>query len=257
MRAPEHEAPGAHRRWAGAAALALGAHAAIIGAVLAWSTATTPVEPEPVVLVELPEGTAAPAAQSAAAQVPRTAAAQSPASPQIPKPEARAEPLEPRLRDPDPIAPRPVPVTAPRPVAVPQTAPRVMAPSVSPVPPAPVRSAEQGGGKAGNGPGTSPAARKAQQDYYAMIAAHLQRRKSYPTQARKARQQGTVTIRFTVARDGSVSNAAIKTSSGHELLDAATLELLQRVAPLPRMPASMEKDTVTLSLPIDYALHTD
>lgn len=90
-----------------------------------------------------------------------------------------------------------------------------------------------------------------------MVAAHLQRKKSYPTEAKKARQQGVVTVRFTVARDGSVSAIGIKKSSGHELLDTATLELLRRVAPLPRMPDSMERDSVTLSLPIDYSLRTD
>ena len=65
-----------------------------------------------------------------------------------------------------------------------------------------------------------------------------------------------MTVRFTVDRNGNVSGVSIKRSSGHELLDTATLELLQRVAPLPRMPTSMQRDSVTLSLPIDYSLRT-
>ena len=60
-----------------------------------------------------------------------------------------------------------------------------------------------------------------------------------------------------MARDGSVSGISIKRGSGHEVLDSATLALVQRVAPLPRMPASMVRDSVTLALPIDYSLKTN
>jgi len=88
------------------------------------------------------------------------------------------------------------------------------------------------------------------------LSAHLNKRKRYPTEAKKARQEGIVTVRFTVHRDGSIAGATIRKSSGHDLLDAATLDLLERVAPLPRFPKSMKRDSVTLSLPIDYSLQT-
>ncbi|MDE2410218.1 MAG: energy transducer TonB, partial [Sphingomonadales bacterium] len=101
-----------------------------------------------------------------------------------------------------------------------------------------------------------PRARKAELDYFALLSAHLNRRKAYPAEAKKARQEGIVTVRFTVDRDGNVSGAAVKRSSGFDLLDGATLDLLRRVAPLPRMPAAMPRDSVTISLPIEYALKT-
>lgn len=251
--------PGARQRWAGAATLALGGHGLALAAVLLWSHDTAPPPPEPVVLVELPEGASGPAASPSTAQAPVTPETAQQA-PQPPRAQALPpEPLTPlRTIDPVPSAPRPVPRTAPvapvqsTPAAAPQRATSVPAPTA----PAPATSSA-GSGRSGDGPGTSTKARKAQADYFAMIAAHLQRKKSYPTEAKKARQQGTVTVRFTVARDGSVSAVAIKTSSGHDLLDTATLDLLRRVAPLPRMPSSMERDSVTLALPIDYSLHTD
>ena len=106
--------------------------------------------------------------------------------------------------------------------------------------------------------GTSDAkSPKQEADYFALISAHLNRRKTYPAQARQARQQGVVTIRFTLDRSGAVSAVAIKRSSGHDLLDQATLALLARVAPLPRMPASFQRDSITLSLPIEYSLRTN
>lgn len=102
-----------------------------------------------------------------------------------------------------------------------------------------------------------PRARKQEADYFALVGAHLNRRKVYPAEARQARQQGVVVVRFTVDRSGNVDGISVKRSSGHVILDAATLALVQRVAPLPRMPASMPRDRLTLSLPIDYSLRTD
>jgi protein TonB len=106
-------------------------------------------------------------------------------------------------------------------------------------------------------PGSDPRARQQEADYFALVSAHLNRRKTYPVEARRARQQGVVTVRFTVDRQGRVSDVSIRRSSGHELLDSATLDLVQRVAPLPPMPASMPRDRITLSLPIDYSLRTN
>ncbi|WP_417620187.1 energy transducer TonB [Parasphingorhabdus sp.] len=107
-----------------------------------------------------------------------------------------------------------------------------------------------------NSSGNSPKAKKEKANYYAMVSAHLNQRKKYPTEARKAREQGVVKVRFTVDRAGNISNVSITGSSGHAILDQATLDLMQRVAPLPTMPASMVPDKVTISLPIDYSLRT-
>ena len=105
-------------------------------------------------------------------------------------------------------------------------------------------------------PGDDPKAKREEVDYYSLLSAHLNRKKRYPSEAKKARQQGVVTVRFTVHADGRISGSSIRTSSGHDLLDQATLDLMERVAPLPRFPRSMTRDRVTISLPIDYSLRT-
>ena len=105
-------------------------------------------------------------------------------------------------------------------------------------------------------PGDDPKAKREEADYYSLLSAHLNRKKRYPSEAKKARQQGVVTVRFTVHADGRISGSSIRTSSGHDLLDQATLDLMERVAPLPRFPRSMTRDRVTISLPIDYSLRT-
>ena len=147
------------------------------------------------------------------------------------------------------------PVTLPPP-PTPQPV-RATAPSAAVAPANPVAIAPAGTGTGVSAtPGNNPRTKRQEAEYFALVSAHLNRRKVYPAQARQARQQGVVTVRFTVDRNGNVSGVSIKRSSGHELLDSATLELWQRVAPLPRMPGSMQRDNVTLSLPIDYSLRT-
>lgn len=235
-------APDDRKAWTVAGAVALAGHVGLAALVLAWSREPAPVAPEPVVLIELP---ALPVAE-----VPAPAAL----------PEAQSQPQEPAPQTPTtpidvPPARMAVPSSAvtlppPAPVPPPRAAmPAAVAPSAPPSVPA----------AAAASPATAadPRAKKQEADYFALISAHLNRRKTYPAEAKQARQQGVVTVRFTVDRNGSVSGASIKRSSGHEILDRATLDLLQRVAPLPRMPSTMQRDSVSLSLPIDYSLRTN
>lgn len=236
-------------RWGGAAAAVFAAHAVAIALALTWARAPEVREPEPVVLLELPPLAAAEAAG---------------------EPQSAADPVEPAvqpMRQPSPIdLPQP-------PVPLPQDAVRLPPPAPAPVAPRPVQQGVAAASPAPapaqapartqasegqeDAPGDPAQAKRQQQDYYAKVMAHLARRKVYPSEAKKARQQGVVTVRFTVDRNGGISDASVRKSSGYELLDGVTLELLSRAAPLPRMPSSMRQDSVTLSLPIEYSLRTD
>lgn len=234
------------RHWPLAGTVALAAHVGVAALVLAWARPAEPPLPEPVVLVELPpQGAAAPAAvaQQAAEQRQPEITAQEPEIPPIDIPPVRASLPSSPVTLPPPPPSQPVRATAP-------------AAAAAPANPVAVAPAGTGTGASAT-PGNDPRAKRQEADYFALVSAHLNRRKVYPAGARQARQQGVVTVRFTVDRNGNVSGVSIKRSSGHELLDNATLELLQRVAPLPRMPSSMQRDSVTLSLPIDYSLRTN
>lgn len=232
------------RVWWGAGAVAATGHMAAAALLMAWPRQPEPPVPEPVVLLELPPISAPqqavemqPSAESLPPAVSQAAAPQSPI----------AAPL---ARTPMPSDPVQLPPAA----AQPQFPPASAAPAAA-APPAstPVLTALTTGAATDS----DPRAKKQQADYFALLSAHLNRRKIYPAEARQARQQGVVVVRFTVDRNGNVEGVSIKRGSGHAILDAATLALVQRVAPLPRMPASMQRDRLTLALPIDYALRTD
>lgn len=50
----------------------------------------------------------------------------------------------------------------------------------------------------------------------------------WPSESLKQQQTGTVTLVFLITEDGQVANALIKKSSGHPLLDEATVEALKK-----------------------------
>ena len=237
--------------WMLGGGFAIAGHAAVLAGVLLVNTG--PVEPpveDPVVLVELPPQ-AAPAPAPAVVQPVQQQADYVP--PQILPPRVEA----PRVNAPLPrefvaTPPPPPPLPAQRSASPP---PRPAAPAAPPRAALAIAPAGSGTGTAAT-PGDDPKAKREEADYYSLLSAHLNRKKRYPSEAKKARQQGVVTVRFTVHADGRISGSSIRTSSGHDLLDQATLDLMERVAPLPRFPRSMTRDRVTISLPIDYSLRT-
>lgn len=234
------------RTWGGAGGIAVAAHVAALALVLAWAAPSEPPLPEPVMTLELPP---------LVAPVPSSADAPAPAAQPLAAAPAEAPPMAvPPVTAPLPrevvavAPPKAQPVSAPQPAAMPAPAPLAA--------PAPAVRAAMAGPVAAPG-SDDPRAKKQEMDYFAQVSAHLNRRKVYPAEARKAREQGVVTVRFTVDRQGGVSNVSLKRGSGHDVLDSVTLDLVRRVAPYPRIPASMARDSITLSLPIDYSLRTD
>ncbi|MCY4340577.1 MAG: TonB family protein [Gammaproteobacteria bacterium] len=112
------------------------------------------------------------------------------------------------------------------------------------------RRRSSGTGDSGSGGGT--AGRSA--SYAAQLAARLNRHKHYPMAARRARQEGTVTLLLAIRRDGSLADFRISRSSGWDALDAAALRMLERAQPLPPFPASMQQDEFQVALPVSFSL---
>lgn len=235
------------RHWSVAASVAAVAHLGVAAAALAWVRPAEAPLPDPVVTVELPADPGPPSATTA------QPATQPQPQPAAAPPQTATPPMDiPPVRAPLPAQPVTLPPPAPaqpvRAAAPVQAAEPAASAPEAPSAPAATRSSGTPG---------DPRARKQEADYFALVSAHLNRRKTYPAEARQARQQGVVTVRFTVDRAGNVTGISIKRGSGHDILDRATLDLVRRVAPLPRMPGAMQRDSITLSLPIDYSLRTD
>lgn len=93
-------------------------------------------------------------------------------------------------------------------------------------------------------------------DNFSALQNWLQMHKEYPAHLKKAKIQGTVVITFTFDRDGNVLKAAVEKSSGDAELDRAALDMLAKAEPLPPIPDSMGRETIKISIPVEYSLIT-
>lgn len=159
----------------------------------------------------------------------------------------------PRQRHPETLPPPPIRTTAPRPA-------RVDAATIvdRPARPAPPRA-----------PATSPTfvasterpsrdgreATHLAEAYLAALVAEIERRKFYPRRARRLREEGTVTVRFLLLRDGRLTAIEIDRSSGSRHLDRAAIETVRRASPFRPLPDTLAREQWRLSLPVVYRLH--
>jgi protein TonB len=261
----EYEEEGANRRrFVVAAAIVLTAHAGITVSYLLrpWP------QPQgaalaPAVIVDLAPLPAAPAAVSDAAPGPQMVAQ--------PRAAAVAPPPEPQMAQPLPDDEAPAEVTfslpKPRPNLEPRESPGESKPQVhdgEPLrgrghPPAPRTTAaprfEQRTAPAPRAasPGVS-ASRAAAANWRDLVVARLQQSKRYPNGAASRREEGVVTLSFSVNRGGRVLSRRIARSSGYRDLDQEALAMIERAQPLPPFPPAMTQSVVHLRVPIRFSL---
>lgn len=86
------------------------------------------------------------------------------------------------------------------------------------------------------------------------VLAWLNRHKRYPSGARARRQEGTVTVSFTIDPSGRVLATRVIRSSGNAELDTAAVDMVQRSSPVPAPPAQIARSRMNLSVPVDFSL---
>ena len=189
--------------------------------------------------------TTAPAAIREAAVTPTTARAQPAPKPVPVRPAVEAPPAPVATRESVEPPSQPSPPVTSTSNANATTTPATSASQAT----APTAARRRATGSAG-----SPSDNRA---YFASLLQRLERFKVYPAALRKEKIEGRVVLKFTIDAQGAVVAAAIQDSSGHTALDRAAEEMLARAAPLPAIPASMGKTSLTLSVPVEYSLLTE
>lgn len=182
-------------------------------------------------------------------------------------PGAQSEPVKP-LKEADPVPPvepviahrQPAEAVESRSVEAPAqpSAPEPVA-SLSPVEPAPASASSpspapseapvQTAKAAPSGPEVKTDHRWLLESLHRRVS-ELQR---YPSSARLNGQEGKVVLKAVIRSDGHLAEVSVQKSSGHQILDAAAMEVVKLACPL-HMKHAMGKPLIVVSVPIVYSL---
>ena len=104
------------------------------------------------------------------------------------------------------------------------------------------------------GSGGGAASQAMMVDYQASVLEMLARYREYPERAQRRRIEGENRIRLVIARDGTVLEASMISSSGSSILDRETERLIERVRKFPPFPDEMTEEQVIWTVPVNYQL---
>lgn len=104
-------------------------------------------------------------------------------------------------------------------------------------------------------PPPPPPPSRTRDSYYGRILAHLNRHKRYPDAARLRRQEGVPQVSFVIDRSGRVQSFALAKSCGIPALDEEALALIGRANPLPAIPPELQRESLSLVVPIEFFMH--
>jgi len=261
---------GGWKSWTAVILASMALHGLILGFALLWSRELP--RPRRVVTVEAICLTTGSGHAGGGASRVDAVKPQSKPQPPPPKPEpVKKKPKPQRVRE----VPRP-PETPPPPAL---SMPRPSAPASArpgPVAAAPTGSGSgrgegagsgQGAGRGtgpgsglgtGSGPGLDPGpgsgSGNALKSYLAEVRRRLEKQKTYPWTARRQHREGVVVLKFTIGQGGEIVGHGIARSSGHEVLDGAAAEALQKVGRFPPLPAALGRSQLDIEVPLAYRL---
>ncbi|MDY7562685.1 energy transducer TonB [Pseudomonas sp. CCC3.2] len=235
-------------RYSGSLLLVLAAHTVAIIIALRWSAPQIIEFPPAAMLVQL-------APRPAASPMPSPIVVQ---SPQLPAPvEETPLPKLAKAENPETAIPKPVkPKTKPKP-PTPEMKPKP--PPEEPVDPKPVEAPLIASQLVTSGAplamASPPSVSNAQRSWQSDLQNHLAKYQRYPEDARRRNISGSTHLRFDVGADGKVISVSVAQSSGHALLDRATLTMIRQAQPLPKPPAEILRNgSIEVTAPFDYSL---
>ena len=98
------------------------------------------------------------------------------------------------------------------------------------------------------------AEQRAIQAYLGVVLERLEGHKQYPEIADRAGLSGRVVLRFTVRRDGEVTNAEVAELTGHDSFRQAALQTLIRAGRLPSFPEEIRLREINMEIPLTYSI---
>ncbi len=249
------------KRWTMAAAIVVAAHLGLMATYFLAFPYVLTGAPAPIIIDMVPMAVS-PASPVDVAPGPEMQEAPPPPVPDIVEPvppEPLIEPPPPMI---EPLVALPEPPKEPPPPPEVKEEPRIKPPEVKRVErkkPAPRTTAAPRSERAtadtpaAPSPGAASAS-AAPASWRDQVVAQLQRAKRYPSGAQSRREQGVVTLNFTLSRGGSVLVRSIARSSGNSELDQEVMAMVARASPFPQFPPGMTQSSVNLSVPVRFSL---
>jgi len=93
---------------------------------------------------------------------------------------------------------------------------------------------------------------KMKDDFINELYELLNKNKKYPKMAKRRHLEGTSYVGFTLCKDGSIKDVVLIKSSGHKILDKASLKLLKKIGFYKPIPETVSKASLNLKIPIKY-----
>jgi len=81
----------------------------------------------------------------------------------------------------------------------------------------------------------------------------LNEKKYYPKMAKRRKLEGITQISFTLNKDGSVKDVFLHQSSGHKILDKASLKVVRAIGSYKPIPDTVSMASLHLNIPIKYS----
>lgn len=117
-------------------------------------------------------------------------------------------------------------------------------------------SGSAGTGTDGAGPGAAGSGSGPGDDYLDRVRRHMRKFQRYPAEAVQKKEEGTVLLDITLARNGSVLDVSVAKSSGFPLLDEAAVKMARDASPVPPFPPNYAQNEGTATIPANYRLGT-
>ncbi len=109
----------------------------------------------------------------------------------------------------------------------------------------------------GGGGTTASAGATELMDYARRLSRVVGRQRRYPASAARLGMEGTARVQVRVNRDGSLAGAPkLVRSSGHEVLDAEALRMVEAAAPFAPLPEGHSRPSAEFVIPVDFSLRT-
>ncbi len=90
-------------------------------------------------------------------------------------------------------------------------------------------------------------------NYLSLIRSQIEKHKYYPRFSRKQNHEGTSLIKIDIAKDGSIMQVTLLSSSGYKTLDKAALEAIRQSSPFPA-PSEYGLRELSLDIPVTYMI---